>query len=131
MNTCICFDNCHKNRFYSELLRISRANYKISSKNYVPFDACLRTVHSGRFYFNIDLSLLPQDDSLPDKTSDGVIRKSSDRDLHDTFSLFKLYTERKMDNLESRLAREKVAMSWRIKEFSIKFKHEGNNFYFK
>ncbi|CAC5396422.1 unnamed protein product [Mytilus coruscus] len=143
MNTCICFDICHMTRYkvYSELLSISRAN--ISGKNcngqsmcnYVSFDACLRTIQSGHFYFNMakhtEESLLLQDDSLPDKSSDGATRSSSDRDLHDTFSLFKLYMDGKMDNLESKLVREQDAMSKKIKkEVSIKFKHEGNRIQF-
>ncbi|VDI24031.1 Hypothetical predicted protein [Mytilus galloprovincialis] len=77
-------------------------------------------------------SLLLQDDSLPDKSSDGANRSSSDRDLHDTFSLFKLYMDGKMDSLESKLVREQDAMSKKIKEeVSIKFKHEGNRIQFK
>ncbi|CAC5404635.1 unnamed protein product [Mytilus coruscus] len=77
-------------------------------------------------------SLLLQDDSLPDKTSDGATRSSSDRDLHDTFSLFKLYMNGKMDNLESRLVREQDAMSKKIKEeVSIRFKYERNRIQFK
>ncbi|VDI54655.1 Hypothetical predicted protein [Mytilus galloprovincialis] len=48
-------------------------------------------------------SLLLQDDSLPDKSSDGANRSSSDRDLHDTFSLFQMYMDGKMDSLESKL----------------------------
>ncbi|CAG2254609.1 unnamed protein product [Mytilus edulis] len=53
-------------------------------------------------------SLLLQDDSLPDKSSDGANRSSSDRDLHDTFSLFKLYMDGKMDSLESKLLNEEI-----------------------
>ncbi|CAC5404249.1 unnamed protein product [Mytilus coruscus] len=78
-------------------------------------------------------SLLLQDDSLPDKSNDGATRSSSDRDLlHDTFSLFKLYMDEKMDNLESKLVREQDAMSKKIKEeVSIKFKQEENRIQFK
>ncbi|VDI46840.1 Hypothetical predicted protein [Mytilus galloprovincialis] len=52
---------------------------------------------------NTEESLL-QDDSLPDKNSDDSTRLSSDRDLHNTFSLFKLYMDGKMNILESMLA---------------------------
>ncbi|VDI71688.1 Hypothetical predicted protein [Mytilus galloprovincialis] len=77
-------------------------------------------------------SLLLRDDSLPDKSSDGANRSSSDRNLHDTFSLFKLYVDGKMNSLESKLVREQDAMSKKIKEeVSIKFKHEGNRIQFK
>ncbi|XP_071138268.1 uncharacterized protein [Mytilus edulis] len=55
--------------------------------------------------------LLLQDDSIPDKNSDGANRSPSDRDLHDTFSLFKLYMDGKMDSLESKLVREQEADS--------------------
>ncbi|CAC5405031.1 unnamed protein product [Mytilus coruscus] len=144
MNTCICFDICHMTRYkvYSELLSISRPN--ISGKNcngksmcnYVSFDACLRTVQSGHFYFNMaehtEKSLLLQGDSLPDKSSGGATRSSSDWDLHDTFSLSKLYMDGKIDNLETKLVREQNTMSNKIKEeVSIKFKHEGNRIQFK
>ncbi|VDI52301.1 Hypothetical predicted protein [Mytilus galloprovincialis] len=53
-------------------------------------------------------SLLLQDDSLPDKSSDGANRSSSDRDVHDTFSLFKMYMDGKMDSLESKLFNEEI-----------------------
>ncbi|CAG2246351.1 unnamed protein product [Mytilus edulis] len=57
-------------------------------------------------------SLLLQDDSLPDKSSDGATRSSSDRDLHDTSSLFKLYMDGKMDSLESKLIADSKPSGW-------------------
>ncbi|CAG2254604.1 unnamed protein product [Mytilus edulis] len=70
-------------------------------------------------------NLLLQDDSLPDKSSDGANRSSSDRDFHDTYSLIKMCMDGKMDSHESKFVREQDAMSKKIKEeVSIKFKHK-------
>ncbi|CAC5387854.1 unnamed protein product [Mytilus coruscus] len=82
------------------------------------------------FYY-YDRALQCDEDSLHDKIGYWATRSSSDRDLHDTFSLLKLYRDGEMDNLESKLEREQDAMSKKIKEaVSIKIKHEENRIQF-
>ena len=77
-----------------------------------------------------DENLLLQDEpgSISTQTREGGTAKDkAPQDLLDTFQLFKLYMDGKMENLESKLVREQDAISKKIKEdVSIKFRHEGN-----
>ena len=71
--------------------------------------------------------LLLQDDAPPVASRSDITQESSQRDLHDTFQLFKSYMDGKMVDLESKLIHEQDAMSKKIKEeVAIKFNHEGN-----
>ena len=58
---------------------------------------------------------------------DEPTRASNNRDLVDTFELFKTYFDNKIGDRKSELVQEQDFISRKLKEeVSIKFKHEGN-----